>query len=63
MEDNSWPKCIMTWSQEGRRGQPKVKWENEVEMGYEAGEFNIRRCSKVVICNLFSHSIDPKIWK
>jgi len=53
----------MTWSQEGRRGQPKVKWENEVEMGYEAGEFNIRRCSKVVICNLFSHSIDPKIWK
>jgi hypothetical protein len=31
VEDNRWPKCSMTWSQEGRRGQPTVKWENEVE--------------------------------
>ena len=33
MEDNSWPKGIMTWLPEGRqrRGRPEVKWEKEVE--------------------------------
>jgi hypothetical protein len=34
MEDNRWPKRIMTWSPEGRRqrrGRPEVKWEKEVE--------------------------------
>jgi hypothetical protein len=28
MEDNRWPKRIMTWSPGGRRrGRPKMKWE------------------------------------
>jgi hypothetical protein len=33
MEDNRWPKRIMTWSPEGRRmrGRPKMKCEREVE--------------------------------
>jgi hypothetical protein len=33
MEDNRWPKRIMTWSPEERRrrGRPEVKWEKEVE--------------------------------
>jgi len=33
MEDNRWPKRIMTCSPEGRRrrGRPEVKWEKEVE--------------------------------
>jgi hypothetical protein len=33
MEDNIWPKRIMTWSPEGRRrrGRPEMKWEREVE--------------------------------
>jgi len=33
IEDNRWPKRIMTWSPEGRRrrGRPEVKWEKEVE--------------------------------
>jgi hypothetical protein len=30
MEDNRWPKR-MTWSSEGRRGRPEIKWEREVE--------------------------------
>jgi len=33
MEDNRWPKRIMTWLPEGRqrRGRPEVKWEKETE--------------------------------
>jgi hypothetical protein len=34
MEDNAWPKRIMTWSPEERRkrrGRPEMKWEREVE--------------------------------
>jgi len=33
MEDNRWPKLLMTWSLGGRRRrrQPEVKWEEEVE--------------------------------
>jgi hypothetical protein len=32
MEDNGWPKRIMTWSPEGRRrGRPEMKWERGVE--------------------------------
>jgi len=33
MEDNRWPKGIMTWLPEGRqrRGRSEVKWEKEVE--------------------------------
>jgi len=33
MEDNRWPKRIMTWSPEGRlrRGRPEAKWEKEDE--------------------------------
>jgi hypothetical protein len=33
IEDNGWPKRIMTWSPEGRRkrGRPEMKWEREVE--------------------------------
>jgi hypothetical protein len=32
MEDNIWPKRIMTGSPEGkRRGRPEMKWEREVE--------------------------------
>jgi hypothetical protein len=34
MEDNRWPKRLMTWSLGGRRrrgGQPELKWEEEVE--------------------------------
>jgi hypothetical protein len=31
MEDNRWPKRIMTWSLEGRRGRPEMRWEREVE--------------------------------
>jgi hypothetical protein len=32
MEDNRWPKRIMTWSLDGRRrGRPRMKWEREVE--------------------------------
>jgi hypothetical protein len=32
MEDNRWPKRIMTWSQEGRRRERhEMKWEMEVE--------------------------------
>jgi hypothetical protein len=33
MEDNRWPKRIMTWSLEGRRrrGRFEMKWEREVE--------------------------------
>jgi hypothetical protein len=34
MEDNRWPKRIMTWSPGGRRrrrGRPEMKWEREVE--------------------------------
>jgi hypothetical protein len=29
MEDNRWPERIMTWSPEGRRGRPEIKWERE----------------------------------
>jgi hypothetical protein len=32
MEDNTWPKRIITWSQEGRRrGRSEIVWEREVE--------------------------------
>jgi len=32
MEDNRWPKQIMTWSLGERcQGWPEVKWEKEVE--------------------------------
>jgi hypothetical protein len=31
MEENGKPKRIMTWSTEGRRGRPEMKWEREVE--------------------------------
>jgi hypothetical protein len=31
VEDNRWPKRIMTWLSEERRGRPKMKWEREVE--------------------------------
>jgi len=32
MEDNRWPKQIMTWSLEGRcQGWPEVNWEREDE--------------------------------
>jgi hypothetical protein len=33
MEDNTWPKRIMTWSLEGRRrgGRPEMKWERKME--------------------------------
>jgi adenine C2-methylase RlmN of 23S rRNA A2503 and tRNA A37 len=31
MEDNRWSKRIITWSPEGRRGRPEMKWERKVE--------------------------------
>jgi len=32
MDDNRWPKRLMTWLPEGRRrrGRPEAKWEEEV---------------------------------
>ena len=41
MEDNIWPKRIMTWSPEGRRGRPEAKLEQEVERVMKDRNLNV----------------------